>query len=195
VPAAGENRPLTNSGEITATTKANKPPKTEDTSAPATIKMKYFTKVTYTGWAKLKIVVIVFLTIGGVVPFRLDSTADAWRIGLVVTVVVAVLELFQMCFWFFYDVITLKRDCWVWQPFGKSPFAKESGPGFQLDVEAVALLTFGVAKVISAIFQGLPSLALGISLLVSGGLLLTWQKMLRRLFNARFAGGMSPTRH
>jgi hypothetical protein len=37
VPAAGENSPLTNSGEITATTKANNPPMTEDASAPATI--------------------------------------------------------------------------------------------------------------------------------------------------------------
>jgi L-lactate permease len=140
-----------------------------------------------TGWAVFKIALIVLFTIQ-VVFYRMDSTDDASRLGECITRGIIFLALFQLSFWFFYDVMSLKRGGWVEGSFGRSPFARESGPGLRLDVVAVALVTFGAAKVVSAVFQGLPSIVLGTWLLAAGVLLLVWQRMLRKLFRARFAG-------
>jgi hypothetical protein len=137
-------------------------------------------------WALLKFALIAFLTIG-VVTYRAESPKDAWRLALCIAVAFSFFALFQLGFWFFYDVMTLKRGGWRVTTFSDSPFVKKSGPGFYLNVEAVALLIFGAAKIVAAIFQGMPSLVLGATLLTVGVLLLTWQAMLRKLFQSRFA--------
>jgi hypothetical protein len=84
------------------------------------------------------------------------------------------------------DVMTLKRGGWSVTKFSDSPFARRPGPGFFLKLEAVALLIFGAAKIIAAIFQGLRSLVLGVGLFVVSALLLAWQVILRKLFQSRF---------
>jgi hypothetical protein len=137
-------------------------------------------------WAFLKIALIVFLTVG-VVMYRVESAEEAWRLALYIAVAFCFFALFQLGFWFFYDVMTLRRGGWEMTNFSDSPFARKSGPGFYLDVQAVALLIFGAAKIVVAIFQGLPALVLGTALLTVGALMLIWQSMLRKLFQSRFA--------
>ena len=139
-------------------------------------------------WELLKIALIVFPTVG-VVAYRAESAEDAWRLVLCIAVALSFLAVFQLGFWFFYDVMTLKRGGWSVTKFSDSPFARRPGPGFFLKVEAVALLIFGAAKIIAAIFQGLPSLVLGVGLFVVGALLLAWQVILRKLFQSRFSEG------
>ena len=140
-----------------------------------------------TRWAMFKIALIVFFTIA-VVAYRVGSVEDAWALGLGVAICLGFIALFQPVVWFFYDMMTLKRGGWAAPSFGRSPFASPCGPFFHLEIEASALITFGVAKIVSAIVQGWPSIVLGAWLLVIGALLLVWQKLLRRLFRPRFAG-------
>jgi hypothetical protein len=140
-----------------------------------------------TRWAILKVALIVFFTIA-VAGYRVESFADAWGLGVAVAMVFSFVAFFQLVWWLFYDMVTLKRGGWAAPLFGRSPFASRPGPFFHLEVEAVALLTFGAAKAVSAVFQGPASLVLGGWLLAIGAFLLAWQRTLRRLFRHRFAG-------
>jgi hypothetical protein len=137
-------------------------------------------------WGLIKIALILFLTVG-IVTYRVESAEDAWGLARVIALAFGFFALFQSSVWFIYDVMTLKRGGWGMTKFGDSPFARESGPGIYMKVEAVALLVFGAAKIVAAIFQGSPALVLGAALFTIGVLLLALQAMLRRLFQSRFA--------
>jgi len=138
-----------------------------------------------TGWAKLKIALIGLFTIP-VVTIHPASNDDVWTIGEIITGGAAIGALFQLGWWFACDVFTLKCGGWVVQPFGHSPIARETFPGFHLDIAAIVLLAFGNAKVLSASLQGPPALILGTCLLLDGILLRAWEKMLRHLFHSHF---------
>jgi phosphoglycerol transferase MdoB-like AlkP superfamily enzyme len=136
-------------------------------------------------WEFLKIALIVLPTVG-VVTYRAESAEDAWSIVLYIAVALSFAAVFQLVFWCVYDVMTFKRGGWSVAKFSDSPFARSPGPGFFLNIESVALLIFGAAKIVAAIFQGLPSLILGAGFFAVGALLLVWQVMLRKLFQSRF---------
>jgi hypothetical protein len=139
-----------------------------------------------TRWSVLKSALIVALTIA-LVTYQVGDVQEAWMLGLSLALGFGLIGLFQLVVWFFYDVVTLKRGGWTMPSFGDSPFRWPRGVAFHLGVEAVALLTFGVAESFSGIIQGWPAVILGVWLVATGGLLLVWQRLLRRVFKSRFA--------
>lgn len=138
-----------------------------------------------TRWAAIKILLIIVFSLG-LVLHPVDSVAEAKFSGIGIATGVGFVAIFQLAAWFFYDAITLKRGGWVAPSFGASPWAKQTGPAFNLGVIAIAMLTMGVAKMLAALNQGIPSLVLGGGLVAIGLFLRLWQTAIRRLFRRRF---------
>lgn len=137
------------------------------------------------GWTIIKAAVIS-LFVPSVYVYRAESLWDAWALGLIIAAAFGLLAFVQMGLCLVWDVLTFKRGGWSRPAFRSNPFSKSPGPFLNLETGSVALSVFGVVKVISAIAQGAPSLALGVCLLGTGSLLFAWQTMLLRLFKSRF---------
>ena len=139
-----------------------------------------------TRWTLVKVALIAVFTIGLVLQ-PMDSVADAQACGAGIATGVGFVAMFQLAVWFFYDVITLKRGGWAAPKFGASPWAKQTGPALHLEVVGIALMTMGVAKILAALDQGIPSLVLGGWLVAIGLFLRLWETALHKLFRRRFA--------
>ena len=138
-----------------------------------------------TRWTLLKVALIAVFTLGLVLhPIATADEAQAMGMGLAVGA--AITAVFQLAVWFLYDVITLKRGGWIIPSFGASPWAKVTGPNFHLEIIALALLIMGMAKMLAALYQGIPSLVLGGWLVAMGLFLRLWQATLQKLFRRRF---------
>ena len=93
---------------------------------------------------------------------------------------------------FFYDVITFKRGGWMVPRFGASPFAATVGPNLHLKVLGMGMLSMGVAKMLAAVAQGLPSLVMGAWLGILGLFICLWQTGLCKLFHRRYRPIIKP---
>lgn len=138
-----------------------------------------------TRWTLLKVALIALLALG-LASDSIASVGEAQAMGMGLAIGAAITAVLQLAFWFFYDVITLKRGGWIIPSFGASPWAKVTGPDFHLGIIAITLLSMGMAKILAALHQGMPSLVLGGWLVAIGLFLRVWQATLQKLFRRRF---------